>query len=392
MKNINAVKTGNVVNVSLHGKLHKKNCGSPEEADELFRLVLEAKANPTDENVKMVRSYLNERLRVAFLTGLENDPETGEVFLAGFNTPIPEALVEVIREYHENGYPLDAVTNFWKLLMLNPDERVRQSLFGFIAKHDFSLTDMGYMVVYKAVTTKDSVSNDPLGEFVAEQYLHVKKDWKCSPNKYSVYMDENGVFAITKNETIEGWEHKGETIKSFGKLGDLYDDLTSAEKPIEVGLTYTDKRTRSMNIELGKPVVMTRTECDADPARDCSYGLHVGATSYVESFGSNGDTVLVCLVNPAHVVAVPNYDNSKMRVSEYFPFAIAKYENRKIDIVEEKYFESDYVEYEVEALEEMVAMVQAKQKPIAKAKKANEETRPISELQKILEARLVDLG
>ena len=106
MKKVEGIKMGNVVNVSLNGKLHKKNCGSPLEADELFRLVLKAKDNPSNENIKAIKSYLNENVRVAMLAGLENDPDTGEVFLAGFNTPIPTKLVEIIREYHENGTPL----------------------------------------------------------------------------------------------------------------------------------------------------------------------------------------------------------------------------------------------------------------------------------------------
>ena len=33
MKQINALKSGNTVNISLNGKLYKKNCGSPEMAD-----------------------------------------------------------------------------------------------------------------------------------------------------------------------------------------------------------------------------------------------------------------------------------------------------------------------------------------------------------------------
>jgi len=389
-KSISALIVGNVVNISLGAKLYKKNCGTPEEANELYRLVMVARENPTDENIQTVRAYLNEKLRVAFLTGLENDPETGNVFLAGFNTPIPSELVSVIEEYHENGHPMDALINFWKLLMLNPDVAVRESLFGFIGKHDFSVTENGYMVVYKAVAQHSEHKNNPLSEFVAEKHLSVKKDWKCSPNKYGVYVDENGEFAITKWKTIEKWNRKGKTFECFGKLGDLYDAITVEDSTLAP--VYTDKHTRRMKIELGLPVEMNRTECDSDSNRGCSYGLHVGATSYVESFASHGDTVLVCLVNPAHVVAVPTHDNSKMRVSEYFPFAIAKYENGKIDIVEEKYFENDYMEYEVDALEAMVAKIQANEKPIATAKKANEETRPMSELQKILESRLVDLG
>ena len=43
-----------------------------------------------------------------------------------------------------------------------------------------------------------------------------------------------------------------------------------------------------------------------------------------------------------------------MRVCEYFPFAIASYEDRKIDIIEQAYFESDYCEYEADELAEQI--------------------------------------
>lgn len=389
MKNINAIKTGNVVNISIDGKLHKKNCGNPKEADELFRLVLKAKANPTDENLKAIKLYLNETTRIAMMAGLEADVDSGEVFLAGFYTPVPDDLVEVIKEYHENGYPLDAIVNFWKLLMINPDKRVRTDLFKFIKTHDFVLTDTGYMLVYKAVAYKEKQAND-LAEFVTNQYLHVKQDWKCSPNKYMVFRNADGSFGMTKVETAENWDEKDKGVEFLGKLGDLNAklDVISAESET----VYTDKHTGTMIIKLGVPVHMERKSCDSDPARDCSYGLHVGATKYVESFGGNGDAVLVCLVNPANVVAVPDYDHSKMRVSEYFPIALATYTDGKINIVEQSYFESDYQSHEESALEEMIGKVMNEEKPIAAALKAEEETRPLAELQKILETRLLDLN
>jgi hypothetical protein len=404
MKNIQGIRVGNMVNVSLDGKLHKKNCGSSAEADGLFKLVLKAKDDPSEENIRAIKCYLNEKTRIAMLAGLENDPDTGEVYLAGFNTAIPDKLVEVIKDYYENGYPMDAILNFWKLLMINPDIRVRKSLFDFISTHDFVLTDKGYMVVYKAVYRKDDDRVSPFAEFVSNQYLHVKKDWQCSPNKYVVYKDlEGGGLAITKTKTAEGWGWNSGNIDDeqilgdnlnievYGKLGDVYNNIFDNEESTEEAV-YTDMYTRSMRIVLGKPTQMDRKECDSDPAIDCSYGLHCGATAYVERFANQGKSViLACYVNPANVVAVPDYDHSKMRVSEYFPFALATYEDGKIDIVEQSYFESDYQEYELEELEKLIANVQAKEFPIAKAINAEEEQRPMFELQKILETRLLDL-
>ena len=392
--NIQAIKVGNVVNVSLNGKLHKKNCGSPKEADELFKLTLKAKADPTDENIKAIRAYFNEKLRVAMMAGLEHDVETKEVFLAGFNTPIPMTLVEVIKEYHEKGYPIDPIINFWKLLMINPDIRVRESLFDFIKTHDFVLTDKGYMVVYKAVYLKDNVRNEnALDVFVSNQYINVKNAWKCSPNKYVVYKDvKTNELAITKYITAEKWDLKEKGVEVLGKLGELFEAIVKAEnKASEDVQLYTDMHTRKMTIQLGVPVKQARKECDADPRNDCSNGLHVGATKYVQNFAGSNGVVLVCLVNPMNVVAVPNYDHSKIRVDEYFPFAVANYSNGRIEIVEEKYFEDDYINIEYDAMAELVDKIKSEELPIEKAMNAEKETRSMSELQKMIETRMIDI-
>jgi hypothetical protein len=400
MKNIQAVKIGTTVNVSIDGKLQKKVCNSLTDANELFKLVLEVKENPTDEAVKKLRCYLNERTRIALMAGLESDPDSGEVYLAGFNTPVPLKLIEVVKEYHENDFPLDAIINFWKLLMINPDVRVRESLFNFIQTHDFVLTDKGYMVVYKAVYRKNESNTDKsFAEFVSNQVLHVKKDWKCSPNKYVVYRklddikDVHGTLAITKIETAEGWNEKEEGVEVLGNLGELFNSIFNTEDDVnkETLPEYTDMHSRTMTIVLGQPVRMERKECDGDPERDCSYGLHCGATKYVENFAGNSSIILACLVNPANVVAVPYADHSKMRVAEYFPFAYATYENGKIDIIEQKYFEDDYQSYEEQELEAQIAKVKASEKPIETAKNAEDESRPMSELMKMLETRLFDI-
>jgi len=398
MKNITVIKIGNMVKISLAGKLKQKNCGSPAEADELFRLCLDAKENPTDEKILNIRAYLNERTRVAMMAGLEHDPETSEVFMAGFNTPVPDGLVEIIKDYHENGYPMQPLLNFWKLLMLNPDTRVRTDLFDFITAHDFSLTDNGYMVVYKAVYDATEGDTDTsFAEFVSSKYLHVKKTWKESPKNYVVYRSDDDEFAITNVKTANKWKETEKEIEFMGNLNELFDAIFSSKTDADTNVpVYTDMHSRSMRIELGTPVKQDRKDCDADYRNECSNGLHVGATAYVERFANwhSGENraILVCYVNPANVVAVPQYDHSKMRVAEYFPFAIANWDGEKIDVVEQAYFPADYTEYEVEELEKLVLAIQAKEVPIAKAINCeNDEMRPLSELQKIIESRLVDL-
>lgn len=410
MKKINVIKVGTVVNISIDGKLYKKVCSTDTEANAVFKQVLAVKENPTDEAMKQMRILLNEKTRTLYLIGLkelEADIENGEVYLAGFNTPIPSALVEIIKEYHENGFPLQPILNFWKLLMINPDTRVRTSLFNFISKHDFVLTDKGYMLVYKAVYRKEAEEEkapetkhaEEFIEFISTKYLYVKSQWKCSPNKYVVYKTAEDKYEITKATTAETWDEKEKGVEILGKLGELYAALVTADnkkadkeqKPVKV--MYTDMYSRTMNIELGVPAQKPRNECDGDPEVECSYGLHVGSTRYVENYASSKSIILACLVNPANVVAVPKYDHSKMRVTEYFPFAVANYDstNKKIEIVERKYFEEDYATFEQKELEDMVAKVKANELPIQSALKAEKESRSMSELQKIIEQRILDL-
>jgi hypothetical protein len=326
--------------------------------------------------------------------GLEADPDSGEVYLAGFNTPLPAALVEVIKDYHENGYPMDAIVNFWTLLMLNPDVRVRTDLFDFISTHDFVLTDKGYMVVYKAVreVTKDTAAT-AFAEYVNRTYLKVKKDWDTSVNKYVVYRKiKEGTWDITKKKTAQKWDEKKKGVEILGKLGDLYKSIFETQKTEDNAVpTYTDLYRGTMKIVLGEPVQLECKECDADYRNECSNGLHVGATRYVESYATHTSKILVCYVNPANVVAVPQYDHSKMRTCEYYPFAIANWDGNKIDIIEQAYFESDYCEYEAEELAKQIKAIQADEKPIETAQNAEADIRPMSELRKIIESRLVEL-
>jgi hypothetical protein len=442
MNFITGNKVGTRVNVSINGKLHSKDCGVEEGAQKFFDAVIDAKANPTQENVDALYVFLNENIRIAKAGGFEFDIETGITYMEGFNTPVPQDILETVEEYTENGYPVTSITNFWKLLMANPDKRVREDLFKFIQTHDFSITDEGYMIVYKTVDFLRKVEKD-LAEFASSTYLKIKDKWKEAPRNYDVYKkftteihmveedqgyydlegfddeveyyDEYGYdpdwiediveverevrtfeYKFTKSDTLSKMIEDGKDVEAVGNVQTLMDTLAEIEE--ENQSVYTDKHTHSMEIKLGVPVQMDRTECDADPKRDCSYGLHVGATKYVEQFRWVGRTnsddqkspVLVCLVNPMHVVAVPEYDHSKMRVSEYYPFARGFVKQGEIDIVENKYFPSDYKVHEEAELAEMLRKNEDELRPTAM--NAEEDDREVDEYLKVLEKRVIDLA
>lgn len=97
----------------------------------------------------------------------------------------------------------------------------------------------------------------------------------------------------------------------------------------ELGV-YTDNHTGTFKIRIGESVSIDRGKCDDDPNVTCSAGLHVASKTWLTD-NYYGDTGLICLVNPMHVVAVPPQDSyGKMRVCEYLPVGTIRYENGRI--------------------------------------------------------------
>lgn len=108
----------------------------------------------------------------------------------------------------------------------------------------------------------------------------------------------------------------------------LYDFLESNEVPItpdgeflvykKVDEDYRDYYTGQFDNSLGAVVEVEPWQVESDRERTCSNGLHVCARKYLPSYYGGSGHVVICSVNPAHVVAVPHdYDNAKMRVYKY---------------------------------------------------------------------------
>ncbi len=68
---------------------------------------------------------------------------------------------------------------------------------------------------------------------------------------------------------------------------------------------WTDFHSGTVDYHLGNDVEIPRNEVDDNFNNGCSRGLHVGALSYVETFGSDGH-IIICEVHPQDVVSVPS--------------------------------------------------------------------------------------
>ena len=78
---------------------------------------------------------------------------------------------------------------------------------------------------------------------------------------------------------------------------------------------FKDAHTGTIDNRPGTTHEMPRNKISDDPREACHFGFHVGALAYAKSFS---ERVVICKVDPEHVVCVPyDYNSQKMRVCKY---------------------------------------------------------------------------
>jgi hypothetical protein len=171
--------------------------------------------------------------------------------------PLADHLVRVIKTGTDDYKP---VVKFWENVAQNPSERSREQMFTWLAKHEFSIDDDGYIIGYKSVHSYTAVTAN--GE---------EKKYRSTKAGHSFV---NGV------ESKEGYVYQN--------VGDV--------------------------------ISIPRSEVDDNAGAACSTGLHVGDWTYVTSF--SGDTKMKVRVHPRDVVSIPREDARKMRCCRYENVAI----------------------------------------------------------------------
>lgn len=112
---------------------------------------------------------------------------------------------------------------------------------------------------------------------------------------------------------------------------------------------FTDCYTGTFNNAPGSYVSVPRQDVDDEPTRTCSKGLHVCSYDYLNFFVA--EKYLVCAVDPADVVSIPNdYNFTKMRVCAYEVLEEIKFEKIK-DFHDEFYLDNEEEFYFSEELD-----------------------------------------
>lgn len=198
---------------------------------------------------------------------------------------IPNDLVAKIlaAEANNDVAEIQKYKNFWTLVSLNPDERVKDNIFWFLRKWDMKIADSGLIIGYRNAVLKDTPKfNSEQVKIIIEEYYKVKYLEKKDPADINV-MSLNNIKSL-----------QSMTLK------DAYNSIINGEDtPV-----YTDAYSHTTTIKLGRPVSIPREDCDANQENSCSQGLHVAAKGWLKNnyFGNAG---LMVLVNPAKIVAIP---------------------------------------------------------------------------------------
>lgn len=243
---------------------------------------------------------------------------------------VPQDLVTEILKAESEGdiKTLNSYLNFWTLVSLNPDSRVRNNIFWFLKRWNIKITESGLIVAYRNVDIKkdEGKYNHLLIEFVSVKRSHIKHVTKKSPKSYYVYTDQNGDYFISS-------VCNSDQSNYVGNLEELYQDIIAEDSKDDVTV-YTDHHTHTFEIRLGHIVQMSRDQVDCNQDVTCSRGLHCAGKDWLKRnyFGSVGMRVLI---NPAEICAIPHEDNyGKLRTCAYYPLDIIEFDDNG-NIIEE---------------------------------------------------------
>ena len=229
---------------------------------------------------------------------------------------MPQDLVLKILEAEDNNdtKEIQKYRNFWRLVSMNPDSRVRNNIFWFLKKWHIKLSESGFIIAYRnADIKKETLYNTEETKQIINTYYREKYINNNNP-AYIPFKDKN--------------------------LEEAYNSIVNGNSsPV-----YTDHHSHSFNITLGKPVSMPREDTDSCQEHTCSKGLHCASKDWLQQnyFGSVGMQVLV---NPANIVAVPPEDSyGKLRTCEYFPVCLVDFDKNG-NIIEPEYSLYNDIEY-----------------------------------------------
>lgn len=128
---------------------------------------------------------------------------------------------------------------------------------------------------------------------------------------------------FVRKTALQKRKHSADELRNFIKRGDLpvADDgsiicYKILSKTKDEG-RWVDCHSKKVPQGLGSVVEMPLEEINEDRRQACGTGLHVCTVGYVNGFYGYGNVITLVKVQPYDVVAVPEYESTKMRALAY---------------------------------------------------------------------------
>lgn len=341
---MNIIRINNVLVITTdEGTQYKTtNC-----TDEFYQAAMACLVTKNEEGLKRLFYPTYDKV-VTLQNGIENSQyitkRGNSLYIDSISKlTVPQDFAEAVFKAEQDGDEdkIKAYLNFWTLLSLNPDSRVRDNIFWFLNRWGMVISQSGLIVGYRNVDIKHEGCKYSSGmiAYITREYAYVRYKLKKNPANYLICKNDLGEYVRCKADG-----NGCNMLTEIGNLAEIYKNICESQG--DTATVYTDHYTHSFEIRMGQVVQMERKTCDAEQEHDCSRGLHVGGKDWLEK-NYFGDVGIRVLVNPADIVAVPTQSNyGKLRTCAYYPVNVVEYdaEGHVKDQGIESGFEDDFIE------------------------------------------------
>lgn len=263
---MNILRINNTLIVTLDDgmQLHSNNCTDTfleqvvsccTDKDKLIKLF-----NPEFGKIK---SLLDNIDKSQYITKRGNSLYIDSISKLTVPTDFAEAFMEA--ELNNDTDKISAYLNFWTLLSLNPDSRVRNNIFWFLKRWGMVISKSGLIVGYRNVDIKHEGIKYPstMVSYITREWAYVRYKLKKSPKDYLVISNIAGYDRIHANS-------KSNSNSVVGNLDSMYQEIISCKG--QTAPVYTDAYSHTFEIKIGQVVQMERKTCDEEQEHDCSRG------------------------------------------------------------------------------------------------------------------------
>lgn len=239
---------------------------------------------------------------------------------------LDETLIDHSKEFEEFLSKTEFKTsylNFWEKLAKNPIKHVKENFFKYMKNNKLRVTPSGNIVAYRYV--KSPKINLERIRAVNEAYIKVK-NWKKSPKNY--YLDDD--------------------LQLKGFYNSFKININLEDEYLDQKVTFTSSQNSAMKYNIGQIHTMDWEEADTSTAT-CSRGFHFTNYQGLSAIsGYNfGDQLIIGLINPSKICAIPFDNYPKFRCVEwYFASIIDKKFVDELENSDLSIFDVDFVSKE----------------------------------------------